>query len=212
VAAGNEHTVAVRASGTLWAWGRNAEGQLGNDTQVFNFNTPQQIGTDTNWQLVAAGYDHTAAVRTDGTLWIWGDSINAPQQIDSNTNWHSVAVGSAHTIALRTDGTLWAWGDNNSGQLGNEALVFADTPKPIATETAWKAIAAGRIHTLALREDGTLFAWGANSSGQLGDGTVGSVRPSPAPVGINANWLPNDPSCWRRSVRRPRLSNRDEHL
>jgi hypothetical protein len=132
IAAGGYHTVALRADGTLWAWGGNDGGQLGNgkfDTNApYGTNTPQRIGTDTNWQTVAAGNFYTVALRTDGTLWACGWNrygqlgigtfttnapygTNTPQQVGTDTNWQAVAAGQWHTMALRADGTLWAWGE-----------------------------------------------------------------------------------------------------
>jgi hypothetical protein len=122
--------VAVRTDGTLWAWGYNGDGELGDGTTA-DKSSPVQIGSATNWQSVAAGAYHTVAVRTDRTLWAWGEnesgqlgdgtteSTNSPAQIGSATNWQTVAAGDEHTVAVRTDGTLWAWGDNENGQLGD---------------------------------------------------------------------------------------------
>jgi len=214
ISAGREHTVALRADGTLWTWGQNRFGQLGIGTFSPSFpdtpsgtNTPQQVGSETNWQAVAAGHDHTVALRTDGTLWAWGVNssgqlgigtfttngsvgISTPQRIESNTNWQVVAAGS-HTVALRVDGTLWAWGPNSFGQLGNGTNTKTNTPQRIGNETNWQAVAASD-HTVALRADGTLWAWGRNYEGQLGIGTFSTNSPrgmnTPQRVGTATNW------------------------
>jgi alpha-tubulin suppressor-like RCC1 family protein len=122
--------VAVKSDGTLWTWGRNEWGQLGDGTMV-NQSSPVQVGSTTNWRSVAAGHEHTVAVKSDGTLWTWGRNewgqlgdgtmVNQsiPVQVGSATNWQSVAAGHEHTVAVKSDGTLWTWGGNSYGQLGD---------------------------------------------------------------------------------------------
>ncbi len=179
VSAGYAHTLAIRDDGTLWTWGHNDFGELGNGA-FNNANTPQPIQSDMAWKAVAAGGSHTVALRVDGTLWAWGyngqgqlgigtfSTTNTPQLIQSDMAWKAVAAGNTHTVALREDGTLWTWGQNYYGQLGNGTFNNANTPQLIQTNMTWKAVAGGGSHTLAIREDGTLWSWGANASGQLG--------------------------------------------
>ena len=187
VAAGGSHTLAVKTDGTLWAWGLNDFGQLGLGASRDNRNVPTQVGAATNWAFAAAGYYHTLAVKTDGTLWAWGynvfgqlglgnfDEANVPTQAGEGTNWASVAAGYLHSLAVKTDGTLWAWGLNNYGQLGlgdpNDNRIV---PTQVGEGTNWASVAAGTVHTLAVKTDGTLWAWGYNSYGQLGLGPSGS--------------------------------------
>jgi hypothetical protein len=196
VAAGANHTVALRGDGTLWAWGDNSSGQLG-DGSISRRTAPVQIGSATNWVGVAAGANHTVAPRGDGTLWAWGYNSSgqlgdgsttprtAPVQIGSATNWVGVAAGANHTVALRGDGTLWAWGDNGFGQLGNGSTTQRNAPVQIGSATDWVGVAAGIYHTVALRGDGTLWAWGYNGSGQLGDGLDPGV-PRQSLMNVNA--------------------------
>jgi alpha-tubulin suppressor-like RCC1 family protein/PKD repeat protein len=181
IAAGEEHTIALKSDGTLWAWGRNAYGQLGDGTTTDRYS-PTQIGTDTDWVSIAAGSRHTIALKSDGTLWAWGangvgqlgDGTTtdrySPTQIGTDTDWVSIAAGGYFTIALKSDGTLWAWGANGVGQLGDGTTTRSLVPKKIGTDTDWVSIAAGTRHTIALKSYGTLWAWGANESGQLGVG------------------------------------------
>lgn len=198
VAAG-AHSLAVRADGTLWAWGNNSNGQLGIGNTT-NSTVPVQVGTGANWGSVAVGGAHSVAVRTDGTLWTWGSnsqgqfgngtttSSNVPVQVGTGTNWVNVAAGAAHTTALRTDGTLWAWGNNDGGQLGNGTTVRSTVPVQVGSATNWVGLAANWYQILAVRADGTLWAWGNNQGGQLGNGTT-SNSSVPGQVGTNANWV-----------------------
>ena len=193
VAAGDNYTVAVRSDGTLWAWGENRRGQLGDGTTT-NRSSPVQIGTDSDWQSVAAASAHTVALKRDGTLWAWGHnssgqlgdgttvSKTSPVQVGSATNWQSVAAGGSHTVALKSDGTLWAWGANSNGQLGDGTTVNKTSPVQIGTATNWQSVAAGSDHTVAVKSDGTLWAWGDNYYGQLGDGTTTQQKQP------GANW------------------------
>jgi alpha-tubulin suppressor-like RCC1 family protein len=155
VAAGDEFTVAVRRDGTLWAWGSNDWGQLGDGTFTAR-TSPEQIGTATDWASVAAGYSHTVAIRSDGTLWAWGynndgqlgdgttTNNTSPEQIGTATDWASVTAGHQHTVAIRSDGTLWAWGDNSLGQLGDgKAPSISYVPEQIGTATNWAGL--GRL-------------------------------------------------------------------
>ena len=146
-AAGYYHTVALREDGTLWAWGANGSGELGNGT-LTSAKTPQPILTNQTWQVVAAGYFHTVALREDGTLWAWGvnssgqlgngtlTSTNTPQPILTNQTWQAVATGRSHTVALRADGTLWAWGDNDYGQIAQPVPWL---PYPVLGGAGWGA-------------------------------------------------------------------------
>ena len=197
IAAGGYHTIALRSNGSLWAWGFNTLGQLGDGTTI-NRHSPVQIGSDTDWAQTVAGVLHTIALKNDCSLWAWGDNRYGqlgdgttvdryfPVQTGTDTDWAQIA-GSAHTIALKSDGSLWAWGHNNFGQLGNGTTIDRHSPVQIGTDTNWARISAGFFHTIALKSDGSLWTWGRNSYGQLGDETTIN-RHSPVQIGTDTDW------------------------
>ena len=208
------HTVAIAADGSLWAWGWNELGQLGDGTTI-NRASPVRVGTDANWASASAGTAHTVAIRTDGTLWAWGLNERGqlgigelasavpyratPTQIGSETNWASVAAGANYTLAIRTDGTLWAWGLNEVGQLGNGTTTDHAAPARVGTDANWALVSAGSVHTVAIRTNGTLWAWGWNGHGQLGAGEIAGAMPyhtTPIQIGADTNWASASARGW----------------
>jgi alpha-tubulin suppressor-like RCC1 family protein len=176
-----EHMAAVKTDGTLWAWGYNPEGQLGNNN-TSQRNTPvTTFAGGTNWKQVSCSGGN-AAVKTDGTLWVWG--WNAYSQLGTNdnvqrltpvttfaggTNWKQVAVGDFHALAIKTDGTLWAWGQNGGGYLGDATTARRSTPvTTFSGGTNWKQCAASNRNSAAIKTDGTLWVWGTNTYIPLG--------------------------------------------
>ena len=166
VDAGGEYNVAaIQTDGTLWTWGNNSYGQIGDNTTT-NRSSPVQVGALTNWAQVSEGYQTVMAVKTDGTLWGWGrnqsgqigdNSVtqrNSPVQIGSLTTWSAVSSGNGTTIALKTDGTLWTWGNNSNGQLGQNSGSTArrSSPVQVGALTSWKAVDISRW------SDGLAFA------------------------------------------------------
>ena len=210
VIAGNAHSLQLRDDGTLWSWGANTNGQLGDGTKVTKSTTVQVL---TGVRTGAAGFAHTLAVKADGRLWVWGGNSNGQlgdgTTIDKSSptptlaNVRAVFAGGSRSHAIKNDNSLWSWGFNGAGQLGNGTKI--STPVPIQVLTNVQAVAAGGSHTLALKNDGTLWVWGSNSSGQLGDGsTVDKPTPFQILSGIRAVAagvayslaLKNDGSVW----------------
>ena len=197
VAAGGNHTLAIKTDGTLWAWGDNLWGQVGNGTFGTEFHAPIKIGTASNWMSVFSGRSFSFAIRTDGTLWAWGDNFYGqlgiassvaygPTQVGNETTWKSVSGGNDHTLAVKNDGTLWSWGSNSRGELGDGTTTDSATPSQVGTAN-WSIAAAGTDFSVAIKADGTLWAWGNNASGQLGNGTY-TQNGLPAQVGTATNW------------------------
>ena len=197
IAAGDKHTTTLKSDGTLWAWGNNTYGQLGDGTTT-DKTLPTQIGAATNWKMIVSGGNHNLALKTDGTLWAWGANTygqfgdgtiidkTLPTQIGTASDWSAIA-GHGHTLALKTDGTLWGWGFNGWGQLGDGTIIDKTLPTQIGADSNWSAIATGPNHSLALKSDGTLWAWGYNVSGQLGDGTIIN-KSVPTQIGSGIDW------------------------
>jgi alpha-tubulin suppressor-like RCC1 family protein len=198
-AGGYDHTLAVKNDGTLWAWGANSYGQLGDGTTASQLS-PRQIGTESGWVSVAAGFMHSVAIKGDGTIWAWGynnygqlgDGTTStrfvPTVVGTGTTWVSVASGDSHVLAVKGDGTLWAWGANSAGQLGDGTATNRSLPTRIGTSASWAAVGSGQAHSLAVQRDGSLWAWGVNNVGQLGDGTQ-STRLVPTRVGTGTSWI-----------------------
>jgi alpha-tubulin suppressor-like RCC1 family protein len=215
MAAGQDHTLALCADGTLAAWGSNSFGQLGNNSAV-DSNVPVAVVTsgalaNRTVVAIAAGQIHSMALCSDGTIATWGYNNNG-ELGNSGTASSSVpvavsiaatplatrsvvgvAAGAHHSLARCSDGTVAAWGLNNAGQLGDGSTVSRSVPvavsiggTPLATRSV-TALAAGFYHTLAACSDGTVAAWGANANAQLGNG---SFADSNVPVAVNTAGTP----------------------
>ncbi len=198
VSAGYTHSVGIKTDGTLWAWGDNGYGQLGDGTTT-NKNIPTQIGSANNWESVSASGGFTVAIKADGTLWAWGNNTfgqlgdgtttnrTTPTQIGTATNWTSVATGEGFALAIKDNGTLWSWGYNNLGQLGDGTTTNKIVPTQVGTATNWQSVAAGSGFSLAIKSNGTLWAWGSNLYGQLGNGTTTNLS-VPTQIGSENDW------------------------
>jgi alpha-tubulin suppressor-like RCC1 family protein len=189
MASGDNHTVVIKTDGSLWAWGRNQNGQFGNGTTTGSL-TPVRIGTDTDWQTVDAEDHYTVALKTDGSIWAWGRTsygLSGTGRIGNDTDWQGVNTGARHAVAIKTDGSLWAWGNNSDGRLGNGTTISSNTPVRIGTDTDWQIAVAGDRHTVAIKTNGSLWAWGGNNYGQVGDGTT-TNRNTPVRIGTDTNW------------------------
>jgi alpha-tubulin suppressor-like RCC1 family protein len=275
IAAGGAHSLAVKRDGTVWAWGRNLEGQLGIGNQTAHF-TPIQVPGLSGIASVRAGYSFSLALRTDGTatgtLWMWGNNdfgqigdgttatrysaisqqsnvvaftggtVDAgavladgvgrtwganfhgaagdgtsnqakysPVVVNTLTNLQTLVIGDSHTLGLTTDGVVWSWGYDFYNEVSHEWSTSSQpnqpNPEPVVGVPAGViiAIASGQWHSLALSRDGTIWAWGDNQFGELGDGTQNTkLRPIQVPnfsVG-DETWLTGDPDgdglpTWR---------------
>ena len=190
--------------GTLFTWGSNAYGQIGDNTTT-NRSTPvTTLAGGTNWKQVSCGQYHTAAIKTDGTLWTWGNNSLFGLSLGDNTttdrstpvttfaggtNWKQVSCGGIFTAAIKTDGTLWTWGAANNGQLGDNTTTRRSTPvTTFAGGTNWKQVSNGNFHTSAIKTDGTLWVWGFSSLGRLGDNTTTNRTTPVTTFAGGTNW------------------------
>jgi len=190
ISAGESYTVALKNDGTVWAWGENYYGKLGDGTSTNNRLTPVQVSGLTGITAIAASVQHTVALKNDGTVWTWGGNYYGqlgdgstttrltPVQVSELTGVTAIASGVSHTVALKNDGTVWAWGYNNYGQLGYGSTTTRLTPVQVTGLTGVTAIASGYYHTVALKNDGTVLAWGYNGYGQLGDPKDANAYPA----------------------------------
>jgi alpha-tubulin suppressor-like RCC1 family protein len=198
---------AIKTDGTLWTWGRNNYGQLADNTTT-NKSSPVQIyGGGTNWKyLQKGGFGSQAAIKTDGTLWLWGhndagqlgvnDITNrsSPTQIIGGGNWKQTSFGgwstaTSFTGGIKSDNTLWMWGANVYGQLGNSSTTKVSSPvQIIGGGTNWKQVSTGNQHTAAVKTDGTLWTWGRNNYGQLGDNTIVNKSSPIQTIAGGTNW------------------------
>ena len=207
ISGGTFLTTAIKTDGTLWVWGSAGNGRLGNAVTTGNISTPvTTFAGGNNWKEVSSGNQHTSAIKTDGTLWIWGagssgrlgnavttGNISTPvTTFAGGTNWKQVSSGSgSHTAAIKTDGTLWTWGLGSSGQIGdNTSLINRLTPvTTFAGGTNWKQVTGGLSHTSAIKTDGTLWIWGAGGNGRLGNAvTIGNISTPVTTFAGGTNW------------------------
>ena len=184
VAGGNSHSVALRNDGTVWAWGNNYLGQLGEGAGYLGTNQPVQVIGLSGVIAIDTGYSHSLALKSDETLWAWGNNSSG-QLGDGNGGFSTCSAvpvqviglygviafdASAHCLAAKSDGTLWAWGNNDCFQLGDGTTTDRTTPVQVSGISGAVAVAAGYRHSLAVKSDGTVWAWGWNGYGQLGNG------------------------------------------
>lgn len=196
--------IAVKSNGTLWSWGQNQNGMLGQN-DVAPRSSPTQVGALTTWQDVAAGQNHWVATKTDGTIWACGDNghgqlgqnnrtnRSSPVQIGALTDWGNafLAAGENYCSVVKADGTLWSWGLNTSGRLGinvtGAATGTRSSPIQVGALTTWSKVFTTGLSTFGITNAGALWAWGDASNGALGTGNQ-TNRSSPVQIGALTNW------------------------
>ncbi|WP_158620279.1 MULTISPECIES: hypothetical protein [Corallococcus] len=184
LAAGGESSVALKSDGTVWAWSKNASGQLGDGTTT-NRLTPIQVPGLTGVVALASGPYYTLAVKLDGTVWT-SSFYSFQGTVPGLAGVVALAAGASHSLALKSDGTVWAWGRNAYGQLGDGTTTNRyDSVVRVPGLSGVTSIAAGEFHSIAAGADGTVWAWGSNANGELGDGTTTAKL---SPVRVVQGW------------------------
>ena len=180
VAGGHTHTLAIKRDGSLYAWGNNDNGRLGDGT-VSKRLVPTRVGIDNDWAAIAGAYKHSVGIKTGGSLWAWGCNTNGQLGIGSTVDqwvpmqvavgapgWVSVACANEHNVAVMQGGTLWTWGGNTFGQLGDGTTTTSTVPVQVGSDTDWLTVGSGSLHQAAVKRSGELWTWGYNYNGQLG--------------------------------------------
>ncbi|RMF17645.1 MAG: hypothetical protein D6761_03900, partial [Candidatus Dadabacteria bacterium] len=225
---GTQFGCGIRDDDTLWCWGRNSSGQLGDGTYSARY-TPVPISATSRWLDVNVGATHSCAVRDDATLWCWGSNSfgelgvgdktirSVPTRVTGSTQWRQVSAGSFETCAIDIDGLLWCWGRNALGELGTGDTQPRTSPVPIVAPGPWKSVDIGGVGSnntiCAIDSNDRAFCWGANTYGQLGAGDH-LPRVAPAEVSNPARWrdisvglysvcgvaLDRRPYCWGQNT------------
>lgn len=194
IAADGDHTLALKADGSLWGWGGNFNWQI--DATRLPRATPAPSMTGNDWKQIATGL-HCLAIKRNGSLWAWGNnwagvlgtgSTNnsfAPVQVGVSTNWLNVWAGNIESVAQQADGSLWFWGHLllQFGPKGTNIL----SPIPLSTDTNWVDVGLGDFMGFAIKSDGTLWAWGADADIFTG-ATDPALNARPRQVGTNTDW------------------------
>lgn len=205
ISCSGHHTLAIKADGTLWAWGENVSGQIGDGTSgrgnaLRPSPVPSVPGTD--WKQVAAGGSHSLALKKDGTLWGWGNNwagqlgigTFSPEedeaiQVGTQTNWVKIWAGLLESVGLQSDGSLWYWGDNPNPSVSQTGSSSRNICRPtrISAETNWVDVGFGPWTVLAIKGDGTLWAFGRQAFLFTGNTNATSCE-VPVRVGTNNDW------------------------
>jgi alpha-tubulin suppressor-like RCC1 family protein len=197
-------SLGIKSDGTLWGWGNNLFGQLGDNSNTDNTSPVLCHSNDPAWKTVSCGFRASCGIKSDGSLWTWGGGNNtgvlglnnpSPSAISSpiqtvayGYDWKSVEMGFGFVLAIKTNGSLWAWGDNTYGQLGDNTDVNKSSPVQIGSNLTWSQISCGEYYASAIKTDGTLWAWGNNSYGQLGDDSIVSKSSPVQTKAAGTNW------------------------
>ena len=188
-----QSTIALKTDNTLWGWGNDDDGDMGQNSPAIKYSSPVQI-PGTTWSKAFRGKNFNTAIKTDGTLWGWGTNYygqlgqntsganskySSPVQVPGTT-WATATASISVSHAIKTDGTLWSMGENHVGQLGHNNLTSYSSPVQIPG-TTWSSLSSSSYQTLGIKTNGTLWGWGNNGMGQLGQNDV-ALRSSPVQI------------------------------
>ena len=210
VSFGRYFMTGIKSDGTSWIWGTTENGILGQNqpTQAgVGISSPIQLPG--SWSRLPAGSEATSGIKTDGTLWTWGENSygvlglndannlqrSSPAQVGTDTDWASTDFGIYNSgFGVKTDGTLWSWGYGAGGALGQNNQTAYSSPKQVGSGTDWSKAWSNEMVGAGLKTDGTAWVWGRNYYGELGQNeSRGASKSSPTQVPGNYKWIsPNN--------------------
>lgn len=197
---GHAFACATRSDQSLWCWGRNLRGELGDATMVSRYQ-PAEVASAHTWRTLAVGYEHACALDSTRSIWCWGlndvgqlgirraGTKQLPAEVTSPAvSFVQISGGSRHACGVDSNQRLWCWGGNLNGELGIGSALDQPSVVQVGTALDWRAVSAGTQHTCAIRESGTLWCWGTSADGALGLGSTQSTL-TPMQVGSASDWL-----------------------
>jgi alpha-tubulin suppressor-like RCC1 family protein len=200
---------AIKSDDTIWCWGSDGSGQLGNGATTGNQATPAQINDASTWRSITGGNNNYCAIRSDNTGWCWGRGWNhelgngsnsdriSPVQISGGHTWKKLSLGWAHACGIRMDDTLWCWGSQANGSLGNGLTSGSQTtPIQILAGQTFRNVAAGNGFTCAITANNARLCWGDNNFGQLGALSVPSMFTQPVSINDSSPYNSVTLSGW----------------
>jgi alpha-tubulin suppressor-like RCC1 family protein len=202
IAGGQYHSIGLDKNGTVWGWGYNNRGQLGDNSVTSRLTPVSILGNSKTFCKIASGYGHTIGLDKNGRVWGWG--YNGRGQLGDNTitqrntpvsilgvnkTFCSISGGYINTIGLDKNGNVWGWGYNNKGQLGDNSVTQRKTPVSIlGINKTFCSITSGRFHSIVLDKNGRVWGWGYNYYGQLGDNSTIQRNTPVSILGVNKTF------------------------
>ncbi len=194
-----QHGLILASDGSLWSWGSDFLGWpvLGFSNASNGSPRLRRIGNDTNWVGISTEASQNIAIKSDGTMWIWGNTwqgpggrpgvVGVPTLAAPGNDWKQASAAGCGFIALKTDGTLWAWGNNWAGSLGIGLIKGSGTPLQVGSSTNWIKVWAGLLETVGMQSDGSLWYWGENPDPAFAQQTNQIFFPTR--ISADTNWV-----------------------
>ena len=205
ISAGTSHSLALKADGRVFSWGRNDLAALGDNT-IVNKSSPIQVIGQSDFVAISTGA-HSLALKSDGRVYSWGNGTNgelgdntiinksSPVQVVGQSDFVAISAGLFHSLALKADGRVFSWGYNFYSQLGDNTAASKSSPVQVIGQSDFVAVSGDGYHSLALKADGRVYSWGYNADGQLGDSTVIS-KSSPIQVIGQSDFVAISAGAW----------------
>ena len=201
ISVGFAHTCGIQLDDRLLCWGQNQNGATGQNTFTGLVIIPTEISGGGLWKSVSAGMSHTCAIKSDDTLWCWGNNgfgqigdntttgVAIPTAVSGGGTWKQVSVTHFHSCAIKTDDSVWCWGTNTNGQLGDGTSgTFRQVPTAVSGGGLWKHVEAGQNYSCGIKSDDTVHCWGANTYGATGQNTAAGNTLTPAAISGGGTW------------------------